>query len=139
MATQPRGIRNNNPLNIRKGNSWQGEAHPQTDPAFEQFVSMEYGLRAAMLLLRTYITKHGCRTVKDIISRWAPPSENNTYIYTRSVCMWAGLQPSQIISHQDKVPFLNLVRAMARMECGVNLSNDLLLRAYDLAFHPSLV
>ena len=31
----PRGIRNNNPLNIRKGNNWQGERHPQTDPAFE--------------------------------------------------------------------------------------------------------
>ena len=51
-----RGIRNNNPLNIRKGNSWKGERPKQTDDQFEEFVSMEYGLRAGFKLMRNHIT-----------------------------------------------------------------------------------
>ena len=45
-TTIPRGIRNNNPLNIRIGNQWLGERANPNDPAFEQFVAMEYGIRA---------------------------------------------------------------------------------------------
>ena len=37
----PRGIRNNNPLNIRKGNNWKGERPNQTDKAFEEFETMQ--------------------------------------------------------------------------------------------------
>mgnify|MGYP007032335315 CR=1 FL=1 len=37
----PRGIRNNNPLNIRIGNVWLGEVQSPDDPEFEQFVSMK--------------------------------------------------------------------------------------------------
>ena len=53
---KPRGIRNNNPLNIRKGNNWQGEISPQSDKEFEQFESMTMGVRAGMKILRNYIT-----------------------------------------------------------------------------------
>ena len=42
--TIPRGIRNNNPGNIRHGNDWQGISKEQPDPAFCTFVSPEYGL-----------------------------------------------------------------------------------------------
>ena len=52
----PRGIRNNNPLNIRKGNNWKGERPNQTDKEFEEFESMQMGLRAAFILLRNYMT-----------------------------------------------------------------------------------
>ena len=52
----PRGIRNNNPLNIVKGQNWKGERHPQTDRRFEEFESMQYGIRAGFKLLRNYIT-----------------------------------------------------------------------------------
>ena len=58
---QARGLRNNNPLNIIKSEkiNWQGEVKPSTDPNFAQFETMEYGLRAALCLLRTYYNKHG--------------------------------------------------------------------------------
>ncbi len=52
----PRGIRNNNPLNIRRSkDKWQGLRALQTDTAFCQFETMAYGWRAAFVLLtRTY-------------------------------------------------------------------------------------
>ena len=50
-------MRNNNPLNIIKSEkiNWQGEVKPSTDPNFAQFETLEYGLRAAFKLLRTYL------------------------------------------------------------------------------------
>mgnify|MGYP003533551919 FL=1 len=48
---QSRGIRNNNPLNIRlSADKWQGMREEQTDKAFVQFKSMAYGYRAAWII-----------------------------------------------------------------------------------------
>ena len=63
----PRGIRNNNPLNIRIGNQWLGERANPNDPAFEQFVAMEYGIRAGFVLLRRYIRHYKRTTVAAIV------------------------------------------------------------------------
>ena len=50
-----RGIRNNNPLNIRhSADRWQGAAEEQNDPSFVQFKSMAYGYRAAWKTLESY-------------------------------------------------------------------------------------
>ena len=51
----PRGIRNNNPLNLRVGNNWKGEVSQPTDHTFEQFTEMKWGVRAAFIVLRNYI------------------------------------------------------------------------------------
>ena len=80
-TTIPRGIRNNNPLNIRIGNQWLGERANPNDPAFEQFVAMEYGIRAGFVLLRRYIRHYKRTTIAAIIEAWAPASENNTQRY----------------------------------------------------------
>ena len=51
-----RGLRNNNPLNIRRNNTkWQGLSATQTDKSFFQFKTMAYGYRAAFKTLQTYI------------------------------------------------------------------------------------
>ena len=73
----PRNVRNNNPLNIRHndGNKWQGAAGD--DGAFVIFESPEFGFRAATKLLKTYRDKYGLYSVEDIITRWAPPSDDN--------------------------------------------------------------
>lgn len=85
--TVPRGIRNNNPLNIRlTATRWVGMRANQTDKGFCQYNSMAYGWRAAFMLLFSYYHKHGLKTVRDIISRWAPPTDgNNTVDYIRRV------------------------------------------------------
>ncbi len=86
----PRGYRNNNPLNIRysTANQWKGKVLPNMDRnnTFEQFISLAYGYRAALSLLRTYIRKYGCNTIGKIISKWAPETENNTQAYINHVC-----------------------------------------------------
>lgn len=72
-----RGLRNNNPGNIRHGEQWQGMKSMQTDSEFVQFVSPEYGIRAMARVLANY-ARQGIVTLRGIISRWAPPSENPT-------------------------------------------------------------
>ena len=75
----PRGIRNNNPGNIRNSDAtdWKGEvpATAKRDNTFEEFTDMAHGYRALIKLLQNYRHKHRCQTIADFISRWAPRSE----------------------------------------------------------------
>ena len=81
-----RGLRNNNPGNIRLGAfKYKGEKTKSSDSSFRQFESMEWGYRAMFVLLHTYAQRYRCRTLRDYISRYAPPSENNTEAYIRRV------------------------------------------------------
>lgn len=133
----PRGIRNNNPLNIVKGNSWKGERANQTDKRFEEFESMAMGLRAGFILLRNYIEGTKTRptkfnTIRKIVSRWAPPSENYTQRYIDNVCKWSGLLPDEVVQFRERRKMVAIVQAMAKMECGVTLDVALIESAYDL-------
>ena len=119
----PRGLRNQNPLNIRHGSSkWKGMARDQTDPQFVQFTSMEYGYRAAFVLLRTYYRKYGCNTITKIINRWAPHNENNTEAYIRHVSEWTGISPHKLLALNDANTWIAIVRAMSRVENGQEAS-----------------
>ena len=126
----PRGIRNNNPLNIRVGNVWLGEVPNPTDNEFEQFVSMFYGLRAGFILLRRYIRRYHLTTVPDIISRWAPGSENNTVKYIDTVCQLSGIAPDAQIKYEDEETLVNLVDAMILVECGQHVDRTTIIKAY---------
>lgn len=129
----PRGIRNNNPLNIRIGNTWLGERAEPSDPAFEEFVSMEYGLRAAFLILRRYIRRYHKDTVPDIVSTWAPESENNTQRYIDIVCKRSGIAPDFHIKFEDQVTMCKLVEAMAFVECGQPIDGKKIEQGYKMA------
>ena len=142
-----RGLTLNNPLNIRRvrGQQWRGEetlsnsslkgensALPQRESGEEtfcRFASLEWGIRAAFRILRTYAVVHGAVCIRDIIRRWAPPTENNTDRYIRNVCQWTGLSPTQPLSESD---WPVLVRAMARQECGMLLSEESVNKAFEL-------
>ena len=125
------GQRNNNPLNIRRvaGTKWIGQRDEQTDNAFVQFRTIEFGLRAAFVLLRTYSTKYRANCIRDIVSRWAPPSENDTEQYIRNVCQWTGFGGNERLT-EDQWPAL--VRAMARQECGAVIDWETIMRAFAL-------
>lgn len=118
----PRGIRNNNPLNIRIGNDWRGEVANNTDGQFEQFISMKWGIRAAVILLRNYQRKYNRNTIRKIISSWAPASENNTNLYINSVCHDTGFAPDEYIDLTDAKTMVKLLEAMIKVECGCNYS-----------------
>lgn len=114
-----RGIRNMNPGNIRLGESWLGLRTKQTDPDFCQFTSMVYGCRALLKLLRTYVEKRGCTTIRKVIERWAPPSENDTSSYVLSVAEACRRDPDERLPVDvDPLIYLDLARAIARHECG---------------------
>lgn len=132
MAT-PRGIRNNNPLNIRIGNTWLGEVPNPTDSDFEQFASVRYGLRAAFVILRRYIRRYKRNTPAKIIRAWAPAIENNTQRYIEVVCKRSLIAPDEVIDYADKKTMVRLVKAMAFVECGVQLDDDVIGSSYDIA------
>lgn len=119
-----RGLRNNNPLNIRRTpTKWKGQSNTQTDPEFVQFRSMPWGIRAAFCLLQTYATKHGLRSVRQIINRWAPPTENNTKGYISHVCLISELHPDCPL---EPCQWPILLQAMARIETGELLPMDVI-------------
>lgn len=133
MHMIPRGIRNNNPLNIRVGNVWLGEVKNPTDPHFEQFNSMEYGLRAGFVLLRRYIRHYKRQTIEDIISSWAPSNENNTKAYIDTVVKVCGIPSNRILHYSDKESMCKLVDAMCFVENGKHVSMEKITKGYDLA------
>lgn len=129
----PRGIRNNNPLNIRIGNKWQGEVKNPTDKAFEQFISMEWGLRAGFIILKRYIRRYGRNTIARIVAAWAPANENNTRAYVRAVSKRTRLNYDLPIRYEDKDVMCSIVSAMIEVECGQSVSMDLIRKGYDMA------
>ena len=133
MHMIPRGIRNNNPLNIRVGNVWLGEVKNPTDPLFEQFNSMEYGLRAGFVLLRRYIRHYKRLTIEDIISSWAPSNENNTKAYIDTVVKVSGIPSNRILHYSDKETLCKLVDAMCFVENGKHVSMEKITKGYDIA------
>lgn len=120
MAQLPRGIRGNNPGNIdRTGTKWQGMSSDQSgDPRFIVFEAPEWGIRAIVRVLRTYYDKHGLRTVKGIINRWAPPVENDTEAYYATVAKKLGVDPGEQIDIDDLDTLRTLVKAIIRHENG---------------------
>lgn len=130
----PRGFRNNNPLNIRIGNVWLGEVLFPTDPNFEQFISMKYGLRAAFVLLRRYIRHYKRQTIAAIISAWAPSSDNNTTKYIEVVSGLMDMPSDQPIKYEDTDIMVKLVQAMCVVENGRPLPDEkLIYLAYQMA------
>ena len=129
-----RGIRNDNPLNIRHGKSqWVGMRKKQTDKAFVQFKSRVYGYRAAFVLLRNYIRK-GVNTIGKIIARWAPSSDgNNTRAYIDFVSRTSGIDASRTIKFEDKDDLVEIVRSMAQVESGIIESKEIIEQAYEMA------
>lgn len=133
----PRGIRNNNPLNIRKGNDWQGERHPQQDKAFEEFKSMEYGIRAGFKILQNYMSGyHGLvakrNSIQLIIEKWAPPIENATDKYIQFVADKVGISRYQKFTFSDRKKMIDLVDAMIQVECGTKVDRQVIESAYDM-------
>ena len=116
-ALPPRGFRNLNPGNIRKGQDWRGLAPHGLDADFDVFVSAEMGFRALVRILLNYRRKHGLKTVAGIISRWAPPNENDTAKYISFVCSSLGVTPDQELTFDRHQLFL-LAKAIARKESG---------------------
>ena len=133
----PRGIRNNNPLNIRRSkDKWKGMKALQSDAQFVQFESLEWGWRAAFYLLtRTYYHKYRLYTIRAIVTKWAPAIENNTKAYINNVSRLTGIDPDEPLGIPSEKPsrWIALGTAMAIQENGTeSLDYFAMLRGWEL-------
>ncbi len=116
---KPRGLRNNNPGNIRQnGIRYSGEVQPSKDAAFKQFQSMAYGYRAMFVVLHTYARKYGIDTIERMISRYAPASENHTQAYIDAVSAESGVSATSHLTSTNADVMIPIVAAMSRVENG---------------------
>jgi len=131
----PRGIRNNNPGNIRRSaTKWQGLANVQGDPDFCTFTAPKWGLRAIARLMLTYSNQHGLQTIRGLVGRWAPESENNTPAYVTAVALGVGVDPDADIDVDQASVMLPLVKAIILHENGENpFADAMILEAVHLA------
>lgn len=117
-ATKPRGLRNNNPGNLRLTSiPWKGKVPPEqnTDGAFEQFESPAWGVRALWLDVTGKIERRGLDNIAALLSVYAPPSENDTAAYIASVSQSVGIGPEATLRPEHYVP---LVQAIIKHENG---------------------
>lgn len=118
----PRGIRNNNPLNIRysKANNWQGQTG--TDGEYAIFDTPTNGIRAAAKLLNNYYIKYNLQTVAGIINKWSPPIENNTQSYIKAVANKLNVNANETLLWPT---YANaLIKAMIHHENGIQPYTD---------------
>lgn len=122
VSAEPRGIRNNNPLNIEAGNFTTAQpGFAGSDGRFAKFDTPENGIGAASKLLDVYQNKHGLNTVNGIIGRWAPAADgNNVNAYAQAVAQKLGLDPNAPIPPEMRP---QLIAAMGQHENGKPIGN----------------
>lgn len=133
---EARGIRNNNPLNLEFR---QGQGATGSDGRFGTYANMEGGVAAASRQLMLYQDRDHLNTIKGIISKWAPSSDNNdTSGYVKQVSGTLNVDPDQQIDLHDQNMMSALIMAMAKRESGAKLSPDVVLRGVGQAQGPAM-
>lgn len=125
----PRGITNNNPGNIRKNSTqWEGLAGVQDDPSFFKFICAFYGLRCLARTLINYQERKGLKTLRQILSVYAPESDNPAADYEaimvkKAKIMGVGLDENMVV--RDHITAL--VKLIVLNENGVQPYGDELI------------
>lgn len=115
----PRGLRHNNPGNIRiNSDLFQGEIRPSKDKSFKQFNTMAYGYRAIFKILSNYYRNYKLDTIRKMIGRWAPENENDTDAYIKAVSDYAGIPADDPININDREQMIRIVGGMSKVENG---------------------
>lgn len=136
QTSLPLALRNNNPGNIRPGDSWLGSQG--SNAGFIVFKDLTYGLRALAIDLKNKINKDGLNTISKIVAKYAPPSDNNndtTYIAT--VSKVSGFDANAPLT-ADVETIKKLIRGHATVESGANyqsyISDADIQTGVDMAF-----
>lgn len=112
------GYKGCNPLNVRaSSDKWKGSIG-NSDNGYVIFSTPMDGIRAAATVIKNYGTKYGINTVRDIVSRYAPASENPTDDYIANVCKGTGYQPDEKLDTKNPEVLKKLVTAMMKQEIG---------------------
>jgi hypothetical protein len=123
------GLQNNNPGNLRPGDTWHGidPDQPSYD-GFIRFSALKYGIRAAIINLSNEIKAYG--SIENYIAHYAPPSENNTEAYIASVCSYTGLSRTTV-PKLDGPTLVKLAQAHFLVENGASANDH--ISADDMA------
>lgn len=112
-------MRNCNPGNIRTNSDYfKGEIRPSRDSSFKQFKTMAYGYRAMFKILRNYHKNYKLDTIRKMITRWAPPSENKTEAYIKAVADQAAIDPDSVVNIYSEQQMCAIVAGMSLVENG---------------------
>ena len=127
------GLDNNNPGNIRLSSTkYLGEVKISNDKAFKQFESMAWGYRAIFVLLHTYNVRYGLKNIESIITRYAPPTENDTERYIAFVSYRSAIPRDRQIDTLSAKDMIPIVTAISRMENGVEAIHDDIKAGWNL-------
>lgn len=114
-----RGIRNNNPGNLEASEAFQWQGQTGNDGRFATFTSPEHGIRALGVNLLSY-QRRGLDTISKIITRWAPPQDNNnTTAYIQKVSKALGVSPDTRLDVASPSILSALSKAIIHHENGV--------------------
>ena len=117
------GQRINNPFNIRQANQdFLGETGEES--GFVSFESSPFGVRAADKVLTTYGRDYGINTIRGLINRFAPPSENDTRGYVNYISSQLGMDPDAEIDLSDPDLRARILSPMAMLESRTELTPD---------------
>jgi hypothetical protein len=124
-AQVPLGIRNNNPGNLRQ---WAGM--PRDAGGYAVFPTMQAGLTAAARNLVAQQQIHGLGTIRGIIGRWAPSSENDTASYVSDLSKRTGFAADQQLNLQDPRVLAPLLSGIVRHEGnGAGVTDEMINKA----------
>jgi hypothetical protein len=101
----PAPVRNNNPGAMMPGGK------------LAQYPDMQTGLKALDDNLASY-GKQGVNTLSGVISKWAPPNENDTQAYIKDVSQRLGISPNQKIDLSNPLVRQSLSTAISLHENG---------------------
>lgn len=122
IAKPTRGEKNKNPANIVWTDKihWQGQIpdFERTDARFCQFETDVLGLRALCRALLNYQRLDGCKTLADVVNRWAPPVENDTGAYVVDVAVRTGIAAEEPLDLTVQTTLVNVARAIIWHENG---------------------
>lgn len=115
----PKGVLLNNPGNLQKTNDeWVGMTKLQDNARFVRFKSPKYGIRAVMKTILSYDDLYGLNTISRIITRYAPPGENDTDSYIRDVSFRSGFSPNVLIDLSKPENLMLLAQGIVIHENG---------------------
>ena len=84
------------------------------------------------VLLDTYRKRYGLNTLREMITRYAPPEENHTAIYIDAVSNMTGIRPDEVLDTRDRRVMVPIVAAMSRVENGRAANRIEVEKGFDL-------
>lgn len=131
--TMTRGLRNNNPMNIRRDPSiWcRGLADEQKDELLYTYEAPEWSYGYALVKLRVYKNWSKLHTIRQWITRWAQHIKEATYDYIKFVCQEVGMPPDAEPRIDNKEEMCAILAAMSHFENGVPAVMEDVYKAWE--------